>query len=135
MKKAIKHLFTLLILSSVLISGNGIVLAIHTCLSTSTKNVSLFKEVSCCKEERSVGCDESPDADCIDAKCCLSEHAYHKLDLPSIPVKAEPLTALIIDIFQPVYQSIIPFSITYTSFYAEHPPRENLPVILGQLLI
>jgi hypothetical protein len=135
MKKAFRHLLTLLIVSSVLISGNGIVLAIHTCLSTSTKKISLFNEVSCCREEMSMACDESHSTDCVKAECCLSEHVYHKLDLPSIPVKFEPLKALVIDVFQPVYQVFIPFSVTHTSFFSERPPCENLPVILGQLLI
>lgn len=91
MKKIRINFLIYFITASILISGNGIVLAIHTCLSSSSKDISFFKEPSCCsKNDKSCNsdCNKNKHKDSLASKCCTSEIAYHKINAPFLTQKS-----------------------------------------------
>lgn len=90
MKKIRINFLIYFITSSILISGNGIVLAIHICLSSSSKDISFYKEPSCCSiNDKSCNsdCNKNKHKDTLASKCCTSEVAYHKINAPFLPKK------------------------------------------------
>ena len=91
MKKFRHHFLIYFITASILISGNGIVLAIHTCLSSVCTDVSFFKESSGCSKRNkscSSDCNKNKEKKTLTLKCCTSEVAYHKINAPFLPQKA-----------------------------------------------
>ena len=91
MKKIRNNFLIYFITASVLISGNGIVLEIHTCLSSSSKDISFFKEPSCCsKKNKSCNsdCNKNKHEDALASKCCTSQVAYHKIKASFLPQKS-----------------------------------------------
>ena len=91
MKKIRINFLIYFISASILISGNGIVLAIHTCMSSSSKDISFFKDPSCCsKKDKSCNsdCDKNKHENSFSSKCCTSEVAYHKINAPFLPQKS-----------------------------------------------
>lgn len=83
MKKACHRFFVYFITASIFISGNGIVLAIHTCLSSSEKNVSFFDESTCCtKMDKLCDSECNSQQESVSLKCCSSEVTYHKINAP-----------------------------------------------------
>jgi hypothetical protein len=136
MKRAIFLFFIYLSASSILVSGNGIVLSIHTCLFNSEKNISLFKENSCCssKEKSCDSCnhDEKPS---VTTKCCTSEVSYHKINTTFLPQKSAGFPE--ITFFQNTFSDVIVHSETGINYYFFIPPLlpERLPILHHQLLI
>ena len=91
MKKVRNNFLIYFITASVLISGNGIVLAIHTCLSSASKDISFFKEPPCrSKKNKSCNseCNKSKHENTVASKCCTSEVAYHKINTLFLPQKS-----------------------------------------------
>ena len=91
MKKIRINFLIYFITSSILISGNGIVLAIHTCLSSSSKDITFDKEPTCCsKNDKSCNsdCNKNKHKDTLASKCCTSEVAYHKINASFLPQKS-----------------------------------------------
>ena len=95
MKKLIHRFFIYLLTTSIFISGNGVVVAMHTCLSSSIKNVSLFKESSCCSEKNKFcdsGCHDQKES--LSSKCCFSEFSYHKVNAPFLLQKTHEVPSI-----------------------------------------
>ncbi len=83
MKKLHYRFFIYFITASIFISGNGVVLAFHTCLSSAEKNISFFQESSCCsKQDKQCESECNNKKESISLKCCTSEVSYHKLNAP-----------------------------------------------------
>lgn len=131
-----KRLVSFCLVLAILFSGNGIVLAIHTCFSTSSKSVSLFKNSSCCSSKESK-CDPERSAKCesIASECCASEYSFFKLIIPSSHKKnleTETLFLPVPVIFyaSPVYSDKVVF-IPHEPFF----PPESFEISHCQLLI
>ena len=91
MKKIRNNFLIYFITASVLISGNGIVLAMHTCLSSASKDISFFNEPPCCsKKNKSCNSDlhKGKHENVVASKCCTSEVAYHKINALFLPQKS-----------------------------------------------
>ena len=67
----------------VFISSGGVVLAVHCCSKNPDKQVSFFKNNSCCNKKSSV-CNSKNIKDGLKSKCCDSKISYHKVDIASI---------------------------------------------------
>jgi hypothetical protein len=130
--KSWRKLITLVLIFSVIISGNGIVLAVHTCFSSSTKSVSIFEKKCSCSKEHEGKCHDEPEV--LKAKCCSYQLSYHKLNIPVTLKKVTP------DSFCFPVHSI---SLLKTSFVPEiftlsddtHFSLPDIPVAICQLLI
>jgi hypothetical protein len=122
-----------LLLVAILISGNGVVLAIHTCLSTSSKSISLFEEKSCCEKEDSNSCNNDCEHD-VKSDCCSSELKYQKLNTPFILEKVKPVITSGIYSLLPVFECFIPKT-EYYSVPFQKPHIADIPVTCSQLLI
>ena len=121
-----------LIVSTVFISGNGVVLAIHTCFASSTKTVSIF-ENDCCKDVHSKPCD-SDKAEHLKDKCCVSQYSYHKLTFPGTTKKIQFVADYIFISIPTVL--IIPKVHTNFSVPEKAPPYTvDIPILFSQLLI
>src|SRR4051812_26882707 len=88
MKALSRYIFIYLIAASVLVSGNGVVLAIHTCLSSKTKEITLFTQSGCCSK-KALNCNipKAGNAGNLNSKCCASEYNYYKITSPFLPQK------------------------------------------------
>ena len=115
LKKGIKKFIAFFLTATFLVSGNGIVFAIHTCLTTSTKKISLFSEISCCSKKES-GCHPKCNGETkLDSDCCSSEFSYHKLSSPFSVNKSTQLPAVdffFSDPFESKHRSSKPWTIT-----------------------
>jgi len=85
MKSRAKHILAFFLAFTILISSSGVVLAMHTCLSSSKKQVSLFEHRGCCSKSNK-GCHKSPSTG-LKAKCCELSISYHKIDLNASVLK------------------------------------------------
>ena len=70
----------------ILVSSNGVVLAVHTCLSKAATEVSLFGNKGCCSENKS--CRDKGERSVVSAKCCNISFSFHKTDVSSVPQKS-----------------------------------------------
>ncbi len=136
MKRAFKLIFVFVLTSSILISGNGVVFAIHTCLSTASKDVSIFGKSSCCSEEENK-CDEKNKNQCdsIDSKCCSLSVVYSKINTPFFLNKSIDFPASLY-LFSPVIV-LVPFVKTEKVFFHSfiHESSLAIPFLFHQLLI
>ena len=62
-------------------------MAMHTCLSSSKKQVALFEHKGCCSKSGK-GCHKTPTTR-LKAKCCELSISYHKIDLNASVLKYE----------------------------------------------
>lgn len=92
MKNLQSKILALFILSTFLISGNGLVLSVHTCLATSDKMVSLFSDNSCCSDQTEC-CPMNQPSGALESKCCSSEFKYEKISAPFLNNKLVELPA------------------------------------------
>jgi hypothetical protein len=136
MKKIFKYIFIYLITASIFVSGNGVVLSIHTCLSSSCKNVSLFHEKSCCSDKKSKCNSGIPNhKDKISSKCCTSEVSFHKLNIPFVSQKSPKVPGLKF-ISSPVFSVSELVKNEFVHFYFVPPPDSFSRLIAyHQLLI
>ena len=89
MLNRLRQFFIYLLTSAVLISGNGVVLAFHTCLTSSVKNVSLFKVKSCCSDDdKKCNSPVHSEKKSLTSKCCSSEITYQKINTTYLPEKS-----------------------------------------------
>ena len=136
MKKLIQSFFIYLITAAVFISGNGVVLSIHTCLSSADKNVSLFKQKSCCSEDDNRCESKCPDQhDNLSSKCCTSEVVYNKVSDPFTTQKS--LTAPAIEFISSSLFSFSTILISEPDYKLFIPPSSSfsIPIVFHQLLI
>lgn len=97
MKKSRFNFLIYFITASILISGNGVVLAIHTCMTSSSKDISFFNEPACCsKNDKSCNsdCNKGKHENALASKCCTSELAYHKMNAPFLPQKSPSIPSI-----------------------------------------
>ena len=85
MKSRTKHILAFFLAFTILISSSGVVVAMHTCLSSSKKQVSLFEHRGCCSKSNK-GCHKSPSTG-LKVKCCELSISYHKIDLNASVLK------------------------------------------------
>jgi hypothetical protein len=131
-KLFLRRFFTLFITATIFISGNGVVLAIHTCFSTDSRNVSFFSDDATC--EKDSHCDDTCD-DAIKSDCCSSEFLYQKIsatfflqktfELPSV----DHFSTFVFSLFNKLEtRNFLPqFHISFYSL--------SIPLLLHQLLI
>ena len=79
MKKKLRNLFLILLSTIVVISGSGIFIMIHTCLSSHITEVTFSAEHKCCKTERYTQHNTS-----VAKKCCSIVYFYHKLNIDTV---------------------------------------------------
>jgi len=136
MRKAFNRLFVFAVTACILISGNGVVLSIHTCFSKSIKDVSLFNDKSCCSSE-SGGCgsEKNENDQSLNAKCCSIEFAYHKISSSFLPQKSLELPVL--TFFSSTLETLVfsvPVNVPLEHFIPPLRPT-SVPVTFRQLLI
>lgn len=134
MKKVTGRFLIGLLTSIILLTGNGIVLSIHTCFAKSDRKVSLFVENSCCDTEKK-SCDSENDCNKLTSKCCSSEHSYYKISAPFLIQKFSYFfTAPAINSL--IYLENFSTKIAHVSddFITPFPP-EDIPFLYHQLLI
>jgi hypothetical protein len=133
-KRNLKHFLLCLVATCVFISGNGIVLSIHTCFTKSVKNVSLFTEISCCKSQKH-DCNPKAKRPQFNSKCCISEVSYHKINPNVLPQKFNDFS--IPFHFVKTFSPDIIISGESISIIPFHPPARSVPLIYlnHQLLI
>jgi hypothetical protein len=131
--KVIRNIFISLLIATVFVSGNGVVLAIHTCLSSSEKTVSLFETHCSCKTEDPEKC-HKPAAGELKNTCCSFELSYLKLNTPVTAKKIQST-----DNSFPVF-----FTVLFTNHETDlkvnvdikdSPRPVDIPVRYAQLLI
>ena len=136
MQKLFQRFFIYIITASIFISGNGVVLSIHTCLFSASKNVSLFEEKSCCSEKSDLCHSKYPDdKENFSSKCCTSEIIYQKIN---DPYKTQKSTSA--PVIEFVSSSLFFFSNLSTAVLVYHhfiPPSVSfsIPITYNQLLI
>ncbi len=136
MKKHLKRFFIYSIAFSIFISGNGVVLAMHTCLASAVKNVSLFQESTCCsKKDRkcNTGCHNQKES--LASKCCSVEVSYHKINAPFLTQKTlEPPVLNFINTSFFTLNNLVKGQFFFNHFI---PPdiSFSLPIVHHQLLI
>ena len=90
---AYKKIIACLIAVTVLVSSSGVALAIHTCLPTSSKKISLFSEAGCCSKEKD-SCDPcGHDVKSFGKSCCSSEVVYTKIASPFLTQKSQDIVS------------------------------------------
>lgn len=87
MKSRAKHILAFFLAFSILISSSGVVVAMHTCLSSSQKQISLFEHKGCCSKSGK-GCHKTSTSG-LKAKCCELSISYHKIDVNASVLKYE----------------------------------------------
>ena len=136
MKKFVKKFLALALTVSFLISGNGVVLAIHTCFSSATKQVFLFSENECCSKSEtdcSSGCHNEEEE--LQSKCCSSEFSYLKLSAPYSLQKSVQFPPIDF-FFSPVFSVEISREHQPLVFHFLPPIRSvSIPFLNHQLLI
>jgi len=121
-----RKIVAFLIAVTVLVSSSGVALAIHTCLPTSSKKISLFSEAGCCSNEKDA-CDPcGHDAKSFGTSCCSSEIVYSKIASPFLTQKSQDLVSpAVIN-----YAFSIPANVTFSS--SDLIPR---PVLIPDRLL
>src|SRR5262245_33148600 len=76
--RMVRKIIALLLSFIVLVSTTGVVMATHTCLAGSVRNVSLFEGKNCCQEENTPCQDPGSREEHIAARCCITEFTYHR---------------------------------------------------------
>lgn len=136
MKGLLHKLLVCFFAATIFVSGNGVVLAIHTCLSNLHQDVSFFQEAECCSEKQD-HCNpatHNPNSK-IEAKCCTSEFKYEKISEPFLIQKNVEIAVL--NVISPA---------AFSDFYYEQNPRHlnsnipfspnlDLPLLYSQLII
>lgn len=79
MNKPLRNLFLILLSTIVLISGSGIFVMVHTCLSSHKTEVTFSSEHKCCKSERYTQHNTT-----VAKKCCSIVYYYHKLKIDTV---------------------------------------------------
>lgn len=87
MKIRMKHILAFFLAFTILISSSGVVVAMHTCLSSSKKQISLFEHKGCCSKSNK-GCHKTSSTG-LKAKCCELSISYHKIDVNASVLKYE----------------------------------------------
>lgn len=135
MKKVFKKYLILTLIATVFISGNGVMLAIHTCLHSSEKSVSLFKTSNDCCENEECAFEKGEIIDHLSSNCCKSEYSYHKISTPFVGPKAKTSTPFLLWIAEcfsnKFYRNfnIVSFQFKSLSF------KKFVPFFFDQLLI
>ena len=131
---ALKKITAFLIAVTVLVSSSGIALAIHTCLPTSLKKVSLFQEEACCSDEKD-SCDPcGHDANSFDSSCCSSEVVYSKVASPFLAQKSQDFVSPAVVLHSFSIPDKISFQISGLPPKAELPPDRLLSSIRPMLI-
>ena len=134
MTKAFKRPFIFLIAFIILVTSNGVVLAIHTCLFTSDKSVTLFAEKSCCDAEKK-SCNDKSDCNDLTSACCKSEIAYNKISSPFLLSKiTAPVVDQVVFTFPVIAKQEDVFEVIFATMAPPLLPAD-LPFVYHQLLI
>jgi hypothetical protein len=128
-----RRFFILVLASVILISGNGFALAIHTCLMSSCKTISLFETKKCCRQENE-SCRPFSQSR-IKSQCCTSEIKYQKISTPFLTSKSCHLLPAILPSFN--HFRTCEFNTCFVKRHFQVPDflPEDLPYLLHQILI
>jgi hypothetical protein len=113
MLTGLNRLFTILMVSAVLFSSNGLVLSIHSCLFNNSKEIDLFTDSDCCKDiddcHNEGPCKEKK----VNPTCCTSEITY--LKTASVFLNKKVFHDVCFNVFEQTVSYLIPrtFSIHY----------------------
>ncbi len=80
MKSANYRIFICLLALCVFFSTNGLALSIHTCLSESSKSISIFSSHDCCKDKKSCAKGPVKNNASFKSKCCSFSISYQKIN-------------------------------------------------------
>ncbi|MBP6401104.1 MAG: hypothetical protein KA492_01155 [Bacteroidia bacterium] len=123
MKKSIRTFFSFILAFSILISSSGVVLAVHTCFSSSKTQISLFHPKGCCSKP-SKSCHKLP-ASGFKSKCCELKISYHRIEVNADAVHhAFPVTIAEIDL--PLFSSAVSPVVSIPSNTFNKAPPEIL---------
>jgi hypothetical protein len=125
-----KKILAFFLATLILVSGGGVFMSIHRCLSSSHSEISLSGKHSCCGKSG-----EDRKCESLKSKCCSVSTYYSKIHIVNFSdQKPFSVDDVIIPIIKPIIfcQSNIDFR--FTNFHA--PPPVECPVIaFRQLLI
>jgi hypothetical protein len=131
--RSIKHTLLLVLAAILLVSGSGVFVMIHTCLSAKKTEYSFSPEHKCCKKKDKSHRDRAS----IEKKCCTIQYYYHKLKIDTTERKFQDLIVALVSpvIFSPVH-FFIP-SNEIICFGNSDPPlaKSELFIAFRQLLI
>jgi hypothetical protein len=87
MKGRFERIFSLILLPVLLAATNGIVVLVHTCLSSESVEVTLFQRSGCCADEPCSPSKEGrPHADALEEQCCVLKSDFIKVNVCPPPV-------------------------------------------------
>lgn len=127
-----RKFFIHLLILSVFISGNGLVLSVHTCLASSTKTVSVF-ESNCCNDIHSKPCNGDK-KEHLKSTCCVSQFSYYKLNLPGTTEKIK-VTDNLLPAFHTIVFRTTDIPVTFSVPEKSPPNIQDIPILFNQLLI
>jgi hypothetical protein len=78
-----KRFIALCLALVVFISSGGVVMAVHYCSKQANKEVTLFKNNTCCSKNSSA-CESFPASKSLKKKCCDLKVTYHKIDISTV---------------------------------------------------
>jgi hypothetical protein len=109
MKGRFRRIFSLILLPVLLSATNGIVVLVHTCLSSESVEVTLFQRSGCCADEPCSPSGESgPHTDVLDEQCCLLKSDFIKVNVCPPPVAAP------VDFHFITSQAVLPFNSSFS---------------------
>ena len=120
----------LLLASLILISGGGVFMSVHRCLSSNHSEISLSGNHSCCGDEK-----EDKECESLKSKCCSISTFYSKVEVVSYAdQKLFPIADVHVSVCETPIQIIPSEHIQISSFHAP-PPVESPVIAFRQLLI
>lgn len=99
--RSIKHTLLLVLAAIILVSGSGVFVMIHTCLSAKKTEYSFSTEHKCCKKKGKGHRDRAS----IEKKCCTIQYYYHKLKIDTTERKFQDQVVAVVSpiIFSPIH--------------------------------
>ena len=132
--KAIRKYIAFLVLTAILVSGNGIGFSIHTCLASSTKSISLLDKKCRCNDTHDKDCG-SEDHDAFQSKCCTYEYNFYKLSHSSQIKDHQPVDFSLIQTQTPLLVFEQPRSVKISDSDFSHWYPDDFSVLFCSLLI
>lgn len=138
MMRVFRSGFAIFMALGILVSSSGLVLAAHTCLTSSKTEVSLFKHHGCCAKQKK-SCHEITTKETT-GKCCNLKVSLHKIDVSSTFSQERSPENVITPFIQSLPFVSLPLSITCIQIGSGTSPPEppggiDLLISLHSLLI
>ncbi len=116
MLSGFNRLFTILMVSAVLFSSNGLVLSIHSCLFNNSKEIALFSDSDCCRDINDCHNEAPGKENKVNTTCCTSEITY--LKTASLFLNKKVFQVVCFNLFEPTVSFLI--SPTFSFNYPEN---------------